>query len=933
MAAATEERVSESGREPSYDPEWELRLAVVMYGGVSLAIYMYGVADELHRLVKSTAPEAAGATRLRRPSSTEVVYREVARLLGAAGEQPSGHDPAAPPAVRFVVDIIAGTSAGGINGICLAKALANDSGLDGLRDIWLHEADIGRLVADERSARDESGPLFEYVPPPASLLSGSRMQRRLVDALASMERENPDERSRLVDELDLWVTSTDLEGLPVTLRLANGTAYEARYANRFRFRYSPAERDDFQPDANDFLAYAARSTSAFPFAFDPATLERFRPEKMSAAAWEEAKQGWRRFHPDYRDDAQGPFAARFFSDGGILDNKPFSSATDTLVGRRAELPVRRKLIYVEPDPSAGPDRETRSAWNVIDTAQAATLRIPQFETIREDLERVQQRSRDIERMRDVVAGLGLGAERRQLEGVSTSEPTEAWGERTLDELAGDRQWGPAYGVYHQLKVRAVVDWRAALFVQREGFNLQSDQALAVHQLARAYKDIAYGKADEDGPERSAQFLLDFDLPYRLRRIDFVLQKLKELTGSDPELRGRAAAVARLSSPLPSAGEVRELRIQLVDLRDQLAGVELTLGQAIGKLGITNEDLESILDLPGDKAMAARARDLVEQQIEGFRLAAETTRSAVETACKESREQVDAVLGAMRAEPGPAQDLRDALRFYFDAFEAYDLALFPLGFATSLAETNPVEIVRISPRDTDPLLPHARGRTALKGASLHHFGAFLDQGWREHDMVWGRLDAAECLIGSLLGRDHPRKSELIRSAHETILAEYAESKEAGDVEPIDWFPSQQVREEPDRAATGDVLTRAQAVVASMLREIVRQRGGKPGTVLPAIIDTTLGAGPRGAAVSALLRTPIGLKLGGAAALTLTAGLVLLLATGAPDWVGAALVAAGVTLALTGLIGVTVGLIQARRFVRSASVNAVYPPEREAGRQSG
>ncbi len=39
---------------PAIDFREEKRFAVVMYGGVSLAIYMNGVAQELYRLVQST---------------------------------------------------------------------------------------------------------------------------------------------------------------------------------------------------------------------------------------------------------------------------------------------------------------------------------------------------------------------------------------------------------------------------------------------------------------------------------------------------------------------------------------------------------------------------------------------------------------------------------------------------------------------------------------------------------------------------------------------------------------------------------------------------------------------------------------------------------------------------------------------------------------
>ncbi len=100
---------------PLGGPTKELRLALVCYGGSSLAVYMHGVTKELHRLVKGSALlESEGGGDSASPS--ERVYR---RLLQEFAE----HD-REQLRTRVVVDVIAGTSAGGINGVCLAKALA-----------------------------------------------------------------------------------------------------------------------------------------------------------------------------------------------------------------------------------------------------------------------------------------------------------------------------------------------------------------------------------------------------------------------------------------------------------------------------------------------------------------------------------------------------------------------------------------------------------------------------------------------------------------------------------------------------------------------------------------------------------------------------------------------------------------------------------------
>src|SRR4030095_11761388 len=73
MATNSAQPATDSG--PDLSCEREVRFAVVMYGGVSLAIYINGVAQELWRLVRSTASN--GVT----PTNTERVYRKLNYLL------------------------------------------------------------------------------------------------------------------------------------------------------------------------------------------------------------------------------------------------------------------------------------------------------------------------------------------------------------------------------------------------------------------------------------------------------------------------------------------------------------------------------------------------------------------------------------------------------------------------------------------------------------------------------------------------------------------------------------------------------------------------------------------------------------------------------------------------------------------------------------
>src|SRR5919112_407183 len=133
-----EETGMAAGAESS-GPVREVRIALVCYGGVSLAIYMHGVTRELHRMVVAPSQFDEEQNPFE-PSCSEHVYWELLLELAAKdGVQ-----------TRMVVDVISGTSAGGINGVFLAKAIAHDLSQQSLRNLWFEEADITKLLTGPR---------------------------------------------------------------------------------------------------------------------------------------------------------------------------------------------------------------------------------------------------------------------------------------------------------------------------------------------------------------------------------------------------------------------------------------------------------------------------------------------------------------------------------------------------------------------------------------------------------------------------------------------------------------------------------------------------------------------------------------------------------------------------------------------------------------
>ena len=105
--------------DPAQSYQQEVRFAVVMYGGVSLAIYINGVAQELYSLVRATS----GAKIDPADDPTAAIYQELSEHVRDVSSDGGGM----PLRTRFVVDILSGTSAGGINAILSCQSHRNSS--------------------------------------------------------------------------------------------------------------------------------------------------------------------------------------------------------------------------------------------------------------------------------------------------------------------------------------------------------------------------------------------------------------------------------------------------------------------------------------------------------------------------------------------------------------------------------------------------------------------------------------------------------------------------------------------------------------------------------------------------------------------------------------------------------------------------------------
>jgi patatin-related protein len=530
--------------------EQEVHFALVLYGGVSLAVYINGVMEEMLQLVRSTSglPNLKGSAK---------VYRKLGAMLGhvrPSATSPSSTIPdSAAIKTKFNVDIISGTSAGGINGIFLAKALVNGAeNLGAIAQLWYDEGAIDALLNDSKSYN------FGVSEPDGtkSLLNSRRMYSKLLKAFDSMD---PATGAPLAQEIDLFATTTDIEGVPVPIQLFDNVVWERRHRNAFHLRYEPADtaggldRNDFEPDNNPFLAFAARCTSSFPFAFEPMQLcnidEILRADRdyvRKTYCWSKSSR-WQKFYTNYLQPAQGatptavtgeatdqrqsvletatPFPQRAFGDGGYLNNAPFSYAVDALLKRHAPVPVDRKLLYVEPSP-AHPECEpnARTVPNALQNSLDALVTIPGYQTIRNDLLRVLERNRQATKINKTLSEV---ENEIQGGGVQCIVPRGA-----VEEIWF--QPDSCYRAYYRMRAAEITDDLALMLARIYGVEESSAYFAALRSVVRKWRQDRIGtyksrsagpRSEEDGLQR---FLREFDLPYRVRRLRFILRKMDGL---------------------------------------------------------------------------------------------------------------------------------------------------------------------------------------------------------------------------------------------------------------------------------------------------------------------------------------------------------------------------------------------------------------------
>ncbi len=795
--------------------EKELRIALVCSGGVSLAVYMHGMTKEILKLVRASSALHRIADRSTRAKAsfldsaepdhreydTELVYFELLREIGRALE------------LRVVVDVIAGASAGGINGTMLARALSHDLPMGSLRDLWLDNADVSVLLAPDARAGSWSKwfikPLIwvaaatgmlqagrdsevrqklslfvrsRWFKPP---LDGPLMAALMYDAVTAMGPGRPG--ASLLPSghtLDLFVTLTDYYGYRQLVQIHDPPLIhelEHHHVLRFTYRRRPngEVESDFGLDNAPALAFAARATSSFPGAFPPAQiLEMDELVAQRQAAWpQRAEFISREFAQQLQADVDPTKSS--FIDGAVLNNRPFQIAISAIHGRAAYRQVDRRLVYIEPHPASPVTSAHVDVPGFFSTLRGAMSDIPSSQPVTDELswiidfnERVRRLRAIIDSARPHISELVTKVVTASFERPISTQELRAWREQVNSQVARDA--GFAYQAYVRLKLASVRAFGAQLIVKLRGSPAQSPLARVVAEIIDAWalaKGIVYERVDSAALEFETataehfpawvNYLLAFDVKYRERRLHFLIEGQNRLYGLLDQERFRGLnpqGVDRLKREF-------YLRLDALRRKEEPSYYSQQVHDLIADIFPSAPSASEV------KNLHAYAASFVQAHLEKIdRLIAQL---AAEIDLDASTRDLDDLLAALDPNDWHPDARREVLINYL-GFPFWDVLALPVTSGREMGELNEILVDRISPQDVHTLKGF-QGIESLRGIGFGHFAAFFSRAYRENDYLLGRLHAADRLIeivcdsaGLDSEADQHRKIAFKKSAFSKIL---------------------------------------------------------------------------------------------------------------------------------------------------------------------
>ncbi|MDT7725811.1 MAG: hypothetical protein QOI21_2387 [Actinomycetota bacterium] len=654
---------------------------MTMTGGSSLAVWMGGIATETSHLLRTS--------RSVEPVGT---YRKLLDLLNTT----------------VCVDVLTGTSAGGVNAACLGLAEAYGSTPGILRDTWIKTGSLESMIRDPSEHE------------PRSLLNGDKvLLAGIEDALRQIVRAGKEPLAGDPPDITVLLTGTMIDGETVRYDDALGNLVrDSEHRLLFRFDGPLWTRRVIGP-----LALAARSTASFPGVFELSLLPV-------------GKAGPDRLHPDlanYTDVAR----SHWLTDGGVLLNKPLRPALREIFERRSSQDVRRLLLYVVPTGESEASRVDVDPADppLLGSALGRVVSAVMNQSISAELEDLTRHNDAVVRTRGTRVSLAALASRGDTQTLVDQRLMDDYRDRRVQEdatalvreatrrldrvdalLAGE-QW--ASGMSSTLRAVAVEGLRDSLPATPP----TDDCDLA--DLA-AYRTTALDDAVATGLQLvNAGFRVAPNLA-QVKQLNTGRKKLHDARRTAARTERLAAWVAKQDPPAKGvslANWIRSLAERWASLGEQgkLAEAWPLVAAAMRELG------------PVLRALAAAAPD-------------PKLPPALQVGRAEAVETITTLLNWLRL-PAAGPSIPDPALYG---------RLLTLHVATRGLLAQPpsvdqrVDLVQVT-ADSRSLLDMERQHSTdkLTGMQAEYFGGFYKASWRASDWMWGRIDAAGWLLQCLL----------------------------------------------------------------------------------------------------------------------------------------------------------------------------------------
>jgi patatin-related protein len=784
-----------SSQRSYYQPKFlrEMQLGLVVYAGVSLAIYTHGICQEFCNAVRGRG-----------------IYKLIKALTDA----------------DLVVDVISGSSAGGINGILLAYAIANSNDQEivdfsQFAKIWRNTGEAIKLLKKPNlfkfplgvNANSENGG-GSAAQADAMRTTLAHRQGLLAALIRGVEHKLPRSTTEwfsTTKELDLAIAGTDYLGRVDRItdeQQPNSGVKDHRAI--FRLKHRQGRKEPFNPyfqdptlprtpnDTYQALIKLCQITAGIPV-ISPLVEIDLQDRKNLV---DRQLVIWGKLAKNYAVDLSTDRGDKlYFLDGGLLDNAPLTCLMRESSYRLPNRSSQRKLFYVDPNPEHFNDgiqsigkKKSRLEY-IFHTVSSS---IPIQQSISNDLRTINEHNHKVRRYHTLIDLAETAVDSQQL--LESSDRTQSQ-------------------IYLRGRLFDFRDRNLPLLIQADLGSQNSHYSVILDKIDRILASKFSNSQDRNHYhkllDRFESQVIDIDVEYSIRQHFYLVDKIADTLATNLQIDVRQQ-LEHLSQQLScniKLLEVVRASLELL-LRDRAVNnyFHYLINQESNDRRLRALVYELIFRLHRFLLDGSRFPEFTPNDLAGAKLEPipahfweNLPKLASEFGCEArhqvgqdrwlSQTKISSIFAQFKqriAEIQQSTDLHrliwtdrqleydhgsnqsfpsiltqinlaakvtiersdnehtDRLLKQWNTFEVIDRELYPFEYLTSLNAKEIINPICISP-DTAQLGIGTGKNTEQKlgGNKLYNIGGFFKKSWRLNDLLWGRLDGLNRIIESVV----------------------------------------------------------------------------------------------------------------------------------------------------------------------------------------